>query len=579
MNRLHLLLVLAGFTHFLNAQVAAPNLICISNDTLIWETPVNTCGPFAGYEIYASQNLNGPYVLLTTITNPAQTTYYHAFVSGMLWYYYMTSNVNCPGQPVLSSDTLDNRIPEPGPLQVVSVDGNLVEISWSPSPSPETVAYVISRNTASGTTILDTVFTTASSLTYTDQTGTPNLRSETYFVVALDACGNKSLVTLPHNTIFLTASSGNGCDERIALSWNAYQNWTGGVDTYEIWVSINGQSPFLAAGVPGNTTNFNYEGINDQDTYCFFIRARQAGTGLSSNSNTTCLTPSVVQAVRNLLMENANYTAAGTLEWQWSWNVAADLESAAIEAATMPDGSFEEVAVFPVALPLSQTNTLLSVDLPELPDYYRIRTVDSCARVAISNGVRPPRLQGFGSDDGLNNLFWAAYANDSATVVSYEVYRTSSTGETLLATLSGTGQEYSETADFSGPEPGVSCYFVVAFAEVRLHDGSTKMVRSRSNTICVEQTPKVFIPNVFAPEGINRVFEPLLQFGATAAEYEMVIYDRWGGQVFISNDLSLGWDGDKNGRPMPQGVYVYFIRLKQTSGTVIEKTGSVYLMR
>lgn len=577
MKRLHLLLFFAGFTHFMNAQVAAPNLICISNDTLVWETPVNTCGAFQGYEIYASQNPNGPFQLLETITDPNQTRYYHEFVSGMLWYYYMRSNFNCPGQPVLSSDTLDNRIPEPGLLRLVTVNGNNVEVSWNPSPSPETVAYVVSRNTSSGTTILDTLFSGAM-LSYTDQTASPGTRAETYFVVALDACGNKSLVTPPHNTIFLTTMPGNGCDARITLSWNAYQNWVGGVDAYEIWVGINGSTPTRIAEVPGNTPGFNYESVNDQDNYCFFVLARQTGTAVVSTSNTVCLTPSVVQAVRNLLMENASYTPDGNVEWQWSWNTTADLESATVERAAMADGNFEDTDIFPVPVLLPQTNTLISTDMPETPDYYRIRTVDSCDRVTFSNAVRPPRLRGIGADDGLNNLFWARYANDSATVLSYEVYRLSPTGETFLALLPGDVTTYSDAADFSGPELGVSCYYVVAVAELRLPDGTTKTVRSRSNTACVEQLPKLYIPNVFAPEGINRTFEPILQFGTTM-EYQMVIYDRWGGQVFASNDVSVGWNGEKNGRPMPQGTYVYFIRLKQTSGTAIERTGSVMLLR
>jgi len=577
MKRLHLLLFFAGLTHFLSAQVAAPNLICVSNDTLIWETPVNTCGPFVGYEIYASQNLNGPYQLLETISNPGQTSYHHALVSGMTWYYYLKSNFNCPGQLALSSDTLDNRIPEPGPLQLVTVSGNNVEVVWNPSPSPETVMYVVSRNTTSGTTVLDTIFN-GNTLFFTDQTADPNAGAETYFVVALDACGNKSLVTQPHNTIFLTATPGNGCNARISLSWNAYQNWTGGVSAYEIWVGINGAAPLLVAEIPGNTTAFNYENVNDRDNYCFFVRARQTGTAVVSNSSITCLTPSVVQAVRNLLMENASYTPEGNVEWQWSWNTTADLESATVQRAPMPEGNFEDTGVFSVPAVLPQTNTLISSDMLEMPDYYRIRTVDSCDRVAFSNAVRPPRLRGIGAEDGLNNLFWARYANDSATVLSYEVYRVSATGETFLVMLPGEVNTYTDEADFSGSEPGLDCYYVVAVAELRLPGGTTKTVRSRSNTACVEQIPKLYIPNVFAPEGINRTFEPILQFGATMA-YQMVIYDRWGGQVFTTNDVSVGWNGEKDGRPMPQGVYVYFIRLKQASGTAIERTGSVMLLR
>ncbi len=577
MKGLQLLVFLLGFSPFLHAQIAAPNLICISNDTLTWETPVNTCGTFVGYEIYASENPGGPYTLLTTITNQNQTRYFHAGVNGAVWYYYMQSNVDCPGQAILRSDTLDNLIPEPGPLRFVTVNGNSVEISWTPSPSPEVIAYVISRNTLSGTTILDTVYTGAN-LFYTDNMASPSTEIETYFAVAIDACGNQSLVTPPHNTILLEASAGNGCDARITLSWNAYQNWTGGVAAYEIWVGINGQAPILAAEVPGSAGTYNYENVNDRDTYCFFVRARQTGTAVTSNSNTVCLTPSVVQAVRNLLMENVSYTPDGLLEWQWSWNTTAAIASASIQLATTAGGSFGDLETIPVSPVLIPTNTLISADSPEVPDYYRIQAVDSCGRVVFSNPARPPRLLGTAGEGNLNNLFWAAYTNDSASVFAYELYRDEGNGAFLLTTLSGNTLEYADAIDFSDNEQGTHCYFVVAVASLRLSDGSTKMVRSRSNTVCLEQIPNLFIPNVFAPEGINRTFHPFLQFG-DPAEYQMLIFDRWGGQVFVSNTLSLGWDGKKDGKPMPQGVYVYYIRLKQNSGVVIERKGSVMLLR
>ena len=61
--------------------------------------------------------------------------------------------------------------------------------------------------------------------------------------------------------------------------------------------------------------------------------------------------------------------------------------------------------------------------------------------------------------------------------------------------------------------------------------------------------------------------------------YHLIIYDRWGGQVFESESISTGWNGKKNGKAMPQGVYLYYIRLEQSGGRVIEKTGDVMLMR
>ena len=60
----------------------------------------------------------------------------------------------------------------------------------------------------------------------------------------------------------------------------------------------------------------------------------------------------------------------------------------------------------------------------------------------------------------------------------------------------------------------------------------------------------------------------------------MYIYNRWGEQIFYSEDINDGWDGTFSGTPVPIGVYVYYV-----TGTIkennqkIEITGRVTLVR
>ena len=156
--RFYILLIVAASPFAGTTQILAPSLQCVVNDSLFWEPATNTCGPFVSYEVFGSTQADGPYSLLSTITDPAQTVYFHSTANNQVWYYYLTSPHNCPGEQLMTSDTLDNLIPLPGPLEYVSVINGNVEISWTPSPSPETIGYIISRNTAMGTTILDTVY-------------------------------------------------------------------------------------------------------------------------------------------------------------------------------------------------------------------------------------------------------------------------------------------------------------------------------------------------------------------------------------------------------------------------------------
>ena len=61
--------------------------------------------------------------------------------------------------------------------------------------------------------------------------------------------------------------------------------------------------------------------------------------------------------------------------------------------------------------------------------------------------------------------------------------------------------------------------------------------------------------------------------------YKLYVFDRWGGQVFQSNDIDTGWDGKRNGEPLPQGIYIYFIRLTTSTGETVDIQGDVMLLR
>ena len=114
--------------------------------------------------------------------------------------------------------------------------------------------------------------------------------------------------------------------------------------------------------------------------------------------------------------------------------------------------------------------------------------------------------------------------------------------------------------------------------EFERSNGEVLIRELRSNTVCLVPSPKVFVPNVFAPNGVNNIFRPQLSFG-DLAEYELNIYDRWGGQVFQSASIDKGWDGRRNGEVMPQGVYLYFISLRLAGGETVELQGDVMLLR
>jgi gliding motility-associated-like protein len=118
------------------------------------------------------------------------------------------------------------------------------------------------------------------------------------------------------------------------------------------------------------------------------------------------------------------------------------------------------------------------------------------------------------------------------------------------------------TSFIQNPEytfPGVGDYIVWLYVENEW--GCTD---STFREIIVKPMITFYIPNAFSPneDGINDLFMP---FGNNVDpdHYQMIIYDRWGKQLFRTDNLNTPWNGtssEYNGKVVPQGVYVYLIK-------------------
>lgn len=92
-----------------------------------------------------------------------------------------------------------------------------------------------------------------------------------------------------------------------------------------------------------------------------------------------------------------------------------------------------------------------------------------------------------------------------------------------------------------------------------------------------------FMPNVFTPngDGNNDTFLPEGIEGVLN-QYSLAIYDRWGSQVFQSEEQTLGWDGNRSrstNKIAQDGVYIYVIRFITEEGIEKIVKGSVTLIR
>lgn len=91
---------------------------------------------------------------------------------------------------------------------------------------------------------------------------------------------------------------------------------------------------------------------------------------------------------------------------------------------------------------------------------------------------------------------------------------------------------------------------------------------------------EVFIPNAFSPngDGKNDVFRVgTIRNMINVQEFR--IFNRWGQEMFYTNDIRQGWDGSYKGKKQDPGTYYYMVRVAYANGKTKFIKGDVTLVR
>ena len=97
--------------------------------------------------------------------------------------------------------------------------------------------------------------------------------------------------------------------------------------------------------------------------------------------------------------------------------------------------------------------------------------------------------------------------------------------------------------------------------------------------IKVYDETRLTIPNAFSPnnDGTNDVFR--IQVQGYFRLNSLKIFNRWGQMIYETRDLNLGWDGKRNGTPLPVGTYYWIIDGIDMHNKRVNKAGSITLIR
>lgn len=117
---------------------------------------------------------------------------------------------------------------------------------------------------------------------------------------------------------------------------------------------------------------------------------------------------------------------------------------------------------------------------------------------------------------------------------------------------------------------------------IKTSDGictSTACVTVYVEALC-EGDNGLFLPNAFSPngDGTNDIF-CVQGKNRCVTDFQMLIFDRWGEQVFQCSDLSTCWDGTYKGKVLSPDVYVYYIKALDQNRKELIKKGNVTLVK
>ena len=101
-----------------------------------------------------------------------------------------------------------------------------------------------------------------------------------------------------------------------------------------------------------------------------------------------------------------------------------------------------------------------------------------------------------------------------------------------------------------------SIYYLVTLSVI--NDSNCIVSKTKNVRVCDDNSTSVDVPEIFSPGGQDNA--TLSVFFTNVDKFEIRIYNRWGIEVFKSDDPKFAWDGkDTTGELVLPGAYVYIV--------------------
>ncbi len=171
-------------------------------------------------------------------------------------------------------------------------------------------------------------------------------------------------------------------------------------------------------------------------------------------------------------------------------------------------------------------------------------------------------------ENSVNTISWSLVDNscdNSDQVVSFNIYFALSPESEFELVGTAEENEFIHSPDF-----GIEGCYAVSVVDNLGNEGPFSAV------MCTDNCPAYSLPNTFTPnaDGANDLFVPIeSQF---ISRVDMKIFNRWGQQVFETEDPIINWDGTNfSGSDLAEGVYFYSCTVFEQTSESIEMQSTI----
>nr|MBK9652832.1 gliding motility-associated C-terminal domain-containing protein [Bacteroidota bacterium] len=276
---------------------------CNAAIKLKWNPYINMKGGVGQYKLYMSEN-NAAYTLLVTLPN-TETEYLHTNIKKDTLYCYFIRAVGT----VVSRTATSNKTCELADVIIFPkytylkhatvIDNDVVGVTAYVDTAADVSSYKLMRSLDPNSNydvaqIIPAGATT--NISFVDYDVTTSRYSYYYRVIPVSTCGKDMDTSNIGRTILAQGTPNDNLTNTVF--WNRYEDWSGGVDFYHIYRSIDGvlnNTPIVT--VPSSVTSYiddvakYYTGTGE---FCYYIQAQEDNGNVfgfleKSESNEICL--------------------------------------------------------------------------------------------------------------------------------------------------------------------------------------------------------------------------------------------------------------------------------------------------